>query len=81
VPGTAIRLSSRPLAPIQRSAPVRGDYVFGDDDGVLVIPAAEIVGVIERGEAATRREAETRSYLESGKTLDEIDTIRKEGTR
>jgi regulator of RNase E activity RraA len=59
----------------------RGDYVFGDDDGVLVIPAAEIVGVIERGEAATRREAETRSYLESGKTLDEIDTIRKEGTR
>ncbi|MDR7420184.1 MAG: RraA family protein [Armatimonadota bacterium] len=53
-----------------------GDYVLADDDGVLVIPAAGAAIVIERGEAAARREAETRAYLLSGKTLDEIDAIR-----
>jgi regulator of RNase E activity RraA len=58
-----------------------GDYVLGDDDGVLVIPAGQIEAVLERGEAATGREAETRRYLLSGATLDEIDAIREEGRR
>jgi len=53
----------------------RGDYVLGDDDGVLIIAEAEVTGVVERGEAATRREAETRAYLEAGKTLDEIEHL------
>jgi 4-hydroxy-4-methyl-2-oxoglutarate aldolase len=56
-----------------------GDYVLGDDDGVLIIPAGAAAAVIERGEAAARREAETRAYLLAGKTLDDIDAIRKGG--
>ncbi len=58
-----------------------GDYVLADDDGVLIIPASQIEAVLERGLAATQREVETREYLLSGKTLDDIDTIRKEGVR
>ncbi|MDR7543389.1 MAG: RraA family protein [Armatimonadota bacterium] len=58
-----------------------GDYVLGDDDGVLVIPAGRIEAVLERGEAAMDREAATRRYLLSGATLDEIDAIRGEGQR
>jgi regulator of RNase E activity RraA len=58
-----------------------GDYVLADDDGVLIIPAREVETMIERGEAAARREAETREYLLSGKTLDDIDAIRKGGNR
>ncbi len=54
-----------------------GDYVLGDEDGVLVIPAARIEAVITEGEAAARREGETREYLLRGKTLDEIDAIRR----
>ncbi len=54
-----------------------GDYVLGDDDGVLVIPAAEIEPMIERGLAAASREAETRRYLLAGKTLDDIDEMRR----
>jgi regulator of RNase E activity RraA len=56
-----------------------GDYVLADDDGVLIIPAANVQAAIERGEAASRREAETRQFLLSGKTLEDIDAIRNEG--
>jgi regulator of RNase E activity RraA len=55
-----------------------GDYVLADDDGVLIIPAAQVSEAIERGEAAARREAETRGFLLSGKTLDDIDAIRNQ---
>ena len=54
-----------------------GDYVLADEDGILVIPAAGLSGVLERGEAAARRARETRDYLLAGKTLDEIAEIRK----
>jgi len=56
-----------------------GDYVLGDDDGVLVIPPARVQTIVERGEAAERRGRETRAYLEAGKTLEEIEAIRKAG--
>jgi regulator of RNase E activity RraA len=53
-----------------------GDFVLADDNGVLILPAGNVEDVIERGLAAVRREAETRQFLVSGKTLDEIDAIR-----
>jgi regulator of RNase E activity RraA len=59
----------------------RGDYVLGDDDGVLIIPIGQIETVLERGLAAARREAETREHLLSGKSLDDIDAIRQGGVR
>jgi regulator of RNase E activity RraA len=58
-----------------------GDYVLADDDGVLIIPAADAEAVAERGLAASAREVETRRFLLEGKTLDDIDAIRREGTR
>ncbi len=54
-----------------------GDYVQGDDDGVLIISAAEIEPVVARGLEAGRREGETRRHLLAGKTLDEIDELRR----
>lgn len=54
-----------------------GDYVLGDDDGVLIIPAADIESVVARGLEAGRRESETRRHLLAGKTLDEIDELRR----
>jgi len=54
-----------------------GDYVLGDDDGVLIVPAAQVEAVIARGLEASRREQETRRYLLSGRTLDEIDALRR----
>jgi len=57
---------------------VTGDYVLGDDDGVLIIPASQVEAVIERGLEAGRREQDTRRSLLSGKTLDEIDAARRQ---
>lgn len=54
-----------------------GDYVLADDDGILIIPPSEVERIVERGEEATRREAETRKYLEDGKTLDDIAAMRQ----
>jgi regulator of RNase E activity RraA len=56
-----------------------GDYMLGDDDGVMVIAAAVVEDVIARGLAGVQRETETRRWLEAGKTLDDIDALRKEG--
>ena len=56
-----------------------GDYVLADDDGVLVIPPPQVQAIVERGEAAERRGRETRAYLEAGKTLEEIEAIRRAG--
>ncbi|MBM3451477.1 MAG: RraA family protein [Armatimonadetes bacterium] len=53
-----------------------GDYVLGDNDGVLFVPADRIASVVDRGEAYARREAETRAWLLAGKTLAEIDALR-----
>src|SRR5579864_3663655 len=54
-----------------------GDYVLADDDGVLIIPPSRVEAIIERGEAASRRERETRASLEAGKTLEEIAAQRE----
>jgi regulator of RNase E activity RraA len=54
-----------------------GDYVLGDEDGVLIIPAADIESVVARGLEAGRREGETRRHLLAGKTLDEVDELRR----
>jgi regulator of RNase E activity RraA len=46
-----------------------------------VIPAAEVEEVITRGLAAVQREAETRQWLDAGKTLDDIDALRSDRRR
>jgi regulator of RNase E activity RraA len=46
-----------------------GDFILGDIDGVVVIPAAHVVPVLERAEAVTLREQEIRHALHGGMSL------------
>jgi regulator of RNase E activity RraA len=43
-----------------------GDYVFGDRDGIVVIPAAHLDQVLERALAKTGAESEMRAALRDG---------------
>jgi regulator of RNase E activity RraA len=42
-----------------------GGYVFADDSGAAVIPAAEVERVIEGARAAQREEADSRERIAS----------------
>lgn len=48
-----------------------GDVVIGDDDGVLVVPAAEAEQVLIRAKAKDEQEVLVRSLLRSGMSLRE----------
>lgn len=48
-----------------------GDFILGDEDGALVIPAALVVQVLEDAEKLTRIEVAIRSELSAGLTLAE----------
>ncbi len=61
VPGATV--AAVPVAP--------GDFVLGDEDGVIVIPAAVAEQVLERAEALGRREVEIRAELARGLSLSE----------
>lgn len=52
-----------------------GDYVVGDDDGVVVIPGNIVREVAEAATAIVRREEEIRALLAQGKTTCEILSI------
>lgn len=56
-------------SPLVRINP--GDFILGDEDGVIAIPAEHIVNVLERAEGLTRKEAQIRTDLASGLTLAE----------
>jgi len=49
-----------------------GDIVFGDADGVVVIPLERAVEVIERARAKVSGENHTRAELEQGRLLGEV---------
>jgi len=46
-----------------------GDFVLGDDDGVLVVPAEHIEPVLARAEELTATETRIRAALRAGRTL------------
>jgi len=48
-----------------------GDFVLGDDDGVIVVPAEAAVEVLERAEALSSSEEEIRAELRRGLPLAE----------
>ncbi len=50
-----------------------GDYVVADDDGIVVVPRALIVPVLECAEFADRAEGEIRRALEAGEDRETID--------
>lgn len=43
-----------------------GDYVIGDEDGVVVVPQGELIAVAERLKAVCEKEAEMLARLEAG---------------
>lgn len=51
---------------------VSGDYIFGDADGVVVVPASAVGEVFKRAFAKVSAEDDTRAQLEAGKTLREV---------
>jgi regulator of RNase E activity RraA len=50
-----------------------GDYVVADDDGIVVVPRALTVPVLEYAEFAESAEAEIRRALEAGEDRESID--------
>lgn len=55
-----------------------GDFVLGDEDGVIIIPAAAVMPVLEKAEALTRQEESIRGELRNGMTL--ADALAKFGS-
>jgi regulator of RNase E activity RraA len=51
-----------------------GDFILGDEDGVVAIPAAIVETVLGKAERLTSIEAMIRSELSSGLTLAEALT-------
>jgi regulator of RNase E activity RraA len=49
-----------------------GDLIVGDDDGIAVVPLAEVDAVLAAAHTAQAREAETIAKIEGGKTSAEI---------
>lgn len=49
-----------------------GDFVLGDEDGVVVIPASLAVQILERAEAIVRQEEEARKLSADGMTAAEM---------
>ncbi len=48
------------------------DFVFGDEDGVVVIQEGRVTQVLERAEAIVRQEEEARKLSEEGMTAQEM---------
>lgn len=48
-----------------------GDFILGDEDGVVVIPQGLVDEVLERSEAITRTEIEVREAISTGMSLAE----------
>jgi len=49
-----------------------GDWMFGDDDGVLVIPKEKIVEIANRGMDVLEQENRIREDIRSGSTLSQV---------
>jgi len=49
-----------------------GDFIFGDNDGVQLIPAALVDEVLLRVEATFEKENEEREQLAAGMPIDEV---------
>jgi 4-hydroxy-4-methyl-2-oxoglutarate aldolase len=61
-----------PGATSRRVEVVPGDFVLGDADGVVVVPAAHIETVLAEAEQITEREKSIRTDIDSGAPLDII---------
>jgi 4-hydroxy-4-methyl-2-oxoglutarate aldolase len=49
-----------------------GDFIFGDNDGVQLIPAGLVDEVLLRVEATFEKENEERALIAGGMSVDEV---------
>jgi 4-hydroxy-4-methyl-2-oxoglutarate aldolase len=49
-----------------------GDYVFGDEDGIVIIPSSLTLEVLEKAERVLVRESKIRTSLGEGKALADL---------
>jgi len=61
---------SMPGATSKRVAVAPGDFILGDGDGVVVVPAAHIPFVLDEAEKITERETRIRTEIDRGASLD-----------
>jgi 3-hexulose-6-phosphate synthase / 6-phospho-3-hexuloisomerase len=54
-----------------------GDWIVGDDDGVIVIPKAQAVEVANRAQDVLERENRIRSEIDAGSTLSKVAELAK----
>ena len=54
-----------------------GDWIVGDDDGVIVLPKAQAVELANRAMDVLEKENRLRAEIESGKTLSEVAYLQK----
>jgi len=54
-----------------------GDWVIGDDDGVVVIPQERLVEVANRAQAVVEREEREMAEIEDGSTLGKVSELMK----
>jgi 4-hydroxy-4-methyl-2-oxoglutarate aldolase len=52
----------------------RGDWIVGDDDGVMAVPSADLDAVVERGDAQIAFELRLRDLMAGGASLIEAFT-------
>jgi 4-hydroxy-4-methyl-2-oxoglutarate aldolase len=53
-----------------------GDWIVGDDDGVVVIPAADLEGIIADGQAIEDKERDIASQIDAGQRIADILDMR-----
>lgn len=64
-----------------------GDWIVGDDDGVVVIPREKVIEVANRAQSVLERESREMSEIEEGSTLGRIselmrwEKVKKEDSR
>jgi 3-hexulose-6-phosphate synthase/6-phospho-3-hexuloisomerase len=54
-----------------------GDWIVGDDDGVMVLPRAQAVELANRAMDVLEKENRLRGEIEAGKTLSEVAYLQK----
>jgi 3-hexulose-6-phosphate synthase/6-phospho-3-hexuloisomerase len=54
-----------------------GDWVVGDDDGVMVLPRGQAVELANRGMDVLERENRLRGEIDAGRTLSEVAYLQK----
>jgi 3-hexulose-6-phosphate synthase/6-phospho-3-hexuloisomerase len=54
-----------------------GDWLVGDEDGLVVIPAAQVVEVANRAQDIMEREQRLAAEIDAGKTLAEVAELKK----